>query len=109
MELQIAQPGMVDTFVMVHGYAETGIVLGAISRDALEDAVLGRHISDAEGNLLVDRHREAFGRIMAGKLERGEVTREPGKMPRIDILAADLAASGERLSASVLDISHSWV
>jgi hypothetical protein len=70
------------------------------------------HLSGKKANLVVDRNLDTFARIMSAKYERGEYrpySRLGSTLPSVDITLEDIAASGETLTDSVLDLEAIWV
>jgi hypothetical protein len=106
-----AQPD--GEFVVLHGWHDRQMVLAFIATEHLDDYFRSReHLSGKKANLVVDRNLDAFARIMSAKYERGEYrpySRFGSTLPSVDITLEDIAASGETLADSVLDLEPMWV
>jgi hypothetical protein len=106
-----AQPD--GEFVVLHGWHDRQMVLAFIATEHLDDYFRSReHLSGKKANLVVDRNLDAFARIMSAKYERGEYrpySRFGSTLPSVDITLEDIAASGETLTDSVLELEPMWV
>jgi hypothetical protein len=106
-----AQPD--GEFVVLHGWHDRQMVLAFIATEQLDDYFRSReHLSGKKANLVVDRNLDAFARIMSAKYERGEYrpySRFGSTLPSVDITLEDIAASGETLTDSVLELEPMWV
>ena len=75
-------------------------ILGLIAKAHLEDH-FRRRMTAKQANQLVDRNIEEFGRIIAVKYERGDchsTARAGVVVPCVEIVLADIEASGEMMS-----------
>ena len=97
--------------VVIHAWDGPDMMLAFNSRRALDDHFQRPGLKGKAANLVVDRNIEAFGRIINDKYERGEhrpYPRSGSTLRRVDVEAADIKSSGEKLSDSVLDLQWSW-
>ena len=104
-----AQPD--SDLVVLHGWYGKQMVLAFIPTIHLDDYFERNHLTGKQANLLVDRNLEAFARIISAKFERGEYrpySRFGSTLPRVDVTLADIQASGETLTDSVLNIAPGW-
>lgn len=103
--LQVVHAQPDSDFVVLHGFEGAKMVVAFIPVVFLDDYFRSRHLSGKEANVLVDANLPAFARIISDKYERGEhrpYSRFGSTLPRVDLTLADLEASGETLSATVL-------
>lgn len=99
-ELRIVHLRPDQDVVGLSGVHDKQPVLGVIARTHLEDH-FRRRMTAKEANQAVDRNIEAFGRIVAAKVERGDcrsVARAGDVVPCVEITRADIEASGEMMS-----------
>jgi hypothetical protein len=105
-----AQPD--SDFVVLNGWHGRQTVLAFIPKMHLEDYFRRQRLTGKEANLVVDRNLEAFARIISSKYERGEYrpySRFGSPLPRVDVTLADIEASSECLTDSVLTLSAGWM
>jgi len=105
-----AQPD--SDFVVLNGWHGPQMVLAFILKLHLEDHLRRQRLTGKQANLVVDRHIEAFARIISSKYERGEYrpySRLGSTYPRVDVSLADIEASSEVITDSVLNISAGWM
>jgi hypothetical protein len=105
MKFEVLRDGTKNEAVWLWGVEGREVVLGVISREALEDDAepVQHNLSHAELVTLASANVEALNRVLNAKLDAGEViTPAPGDRPRVMVRSGDLRAAGEKLSASVL-------
>jgi hypothetical protein len=105
MRFEVLREGTKDDAVWLWGQEGREVVIGVISREALEDNAdpVQSNLSHVQLVTLASAHVETLNRALNAKLDAGEVvTPSFGDRPRVFVRSGDLRAAGERLSASVL-------
>jgi hypothetical protein len=97
------QDALHDEHVILWGRAAPRPI-GVIRREAIEDLFPDRALSQKQVIQFVYANENAIGDLLTAKLEAGEAYRpRPDAPPQIDLSAAELWASRERLRDSILD------
>jgi hypothetical protein len=105
MIFEVLREGTKDDAVWLWGREGREVVLGVISREALEDNAdpVQYSLSHVELVTLASANVETLSRVLNAKLDAGQViTPAPGDVPRVFVRSGDLRAAGEKLPASVL-------
>ncbi len=111
MQFEILQESK-DDCVWLWGREGREVVLGAVTREVLEDDTSPpqTNLTHAQCVLLAQGNKEILSKVLTAKIKAGyAVTPKPGDRPRVTLRSGDVLAAGVKLSGSVLDAEFRWI
>lgn len=111
LNLQVNHGQPYSDFVEMYALDNRPIVLAVIPTIHLEDHLQRSSLTGQQANIVVDANQNAFSRIISAKYEHGkwrDFNWHGSTVRRVDIGLADIEASGETISDSVLAMATQY-
>jgi len=111
-EFEILQHGPDNESVWFWGYDGREVILGAVSREAIEDDtdIPQTNLTHQQRLSVAAANVEEITSVLRRKIAAGEATRpSPGERPRVVVRSGELRRAGVVLKTSVLNMTHSWI